>query len=538
MELIPRVPASYRAQVVDQLKGKFMAGTREVLFEELDLWATGCFPEDEPKRFYFLSGGAGLGKSSVAHQLCVRLDNSKQTPRLGASFFFIRSEESLSSSLLFFSTLAHQLALSQSTLRLHIVTTVSEYFQRADFQNMGSAFKDLLRRVFSVALTTSDPSPLFLVIDGLDECKELSDLLQCLLSLVREFPWLYVFVASRPEPHIMAALTSAEVDSIVYHRSLDDTLEDWSGDVELYLEKTISKVASYANFVRDHPDDWRRLVERSAGVFIYARVAISFLEVYNGHPEEQFALLSREGGVGLSPLDALYLQVLRSAFPPADLHKAPLQRERLLSFLQVVLLRDSPSPPSQIAFLGSGVSEMSEEDVVRMLDSLRSVLLINGEGKVTPLHATFREFLLDNKRCVDPMYHVDEAKGHVHLALGCLAAFSIKNVTEYLANPSSAIGGYVYYATLLWSAHCVGAQYDDELENRLRTFVQGDVQAIYQRARRRVLLVLSTNADIVVYVAQFLKVSKELRSGVFYLSLDYSNRSCLTDFQTCKGDML
>ena len=308
----------------------------------------------------------------------------------------------------------------------------------------------------------------------------------------------------------MAVLTSAELDSIVHHRSLDDALQDWSSDVGLYFETTIPKIASgfYADFTRDHPDELRRLVGRAAGVFIYARVAVNSLSTYDDHPEEQFALLlSREGGAGLSPLGALYFQVLRSAFPPADLHGAPSRQERLRLLLHFIVAQSRLLHPTQLALLGSGSSQMSEEDVVRMVDRLHSVLLINQGGEVTPLHATFRKFLLDSKRCVDLLYHVNKAKGEVFLALGCLVAFSVKNVTDFLANPDSAMGEYVMHATLSWSEHCRKAQYDEELENRLRTFVQSDVQAVYQRLRQRI--VKSLNTLLILQVAEFLQVSNE-----------------------------
>ena len=522
LDSIPRVNAAYHAQVVDDLKGEFLEGTRRRLFRELESWTGGRFPRDGPKQFYFLSGGAGLGKSSVAHQLCVRLDDSEQASRLAASFFFIRSEESLSSSRLFFSTLLHQLTLSQSILRPYIIAVVRDYLQRHDHQDMGSASRDLLRKAFRAASAASELAPLFLVVDGLDECKErraVPDLLRSLLGLAREFRFLRIFAASRPEPYVMAVLTSPEVNSVVHHRSLDDTLDDWSSDVRLYLEKTIPKIASgsYTNFIHTHPDSLRRLVSRAAGVFIYARVAVNFLEEYSDHdPAEQFSLLlSPEGGAGLSPLDALYLQVLRSAFPPPDLRSAPLRRERLLSLLRVILLQHRPPmQPAQIALFGSGTSEMSAKDVVIMVDRLRSVLLINNTGEVTPLHATFGEFLLDSERCVDPLYHVDRAKGNACLALGCLAAFSITNVTEYLARPKGKVGEYVEHATVEWSAYCQDAGHNDELESRMRTFVQGDVQAIFQRARRQAVLsgkvVSNSSALAIQQMAQFLKVSDGL----------------------------
>ena len=87
-----------------------MEGTREELFKELDLWSTGQFPQNRAKRFYFLSGGAGLGKSVIAHQFCTLETSASKQFSLGASFFFVRG--SLGSARSFFPTIAHQLAMS------------------------------------------------------------------------------------------------------------------------------------------------------------------------------------------------------------------------------------------------------------------------------------------------------------------------------------------------------------------------------------------------------------------------------------------
>ena len=241
---------------MDELKGDFTEGTRKGLFEELELWWDGRFPEDEPKRFYLLSGGAGLGKSAIAHQLCTRLDDPEHPRRVGASFFFFRVDEGLSTGRLFFSTLLHQLALSQPTLRPHIIATVRGYLQQGDEQNIGYASKDLLRKAL-LEVSASDHPSVFLVIDGLDECKErdlLPELLRSLLELVRELPWLRVFAASRPEPYIMAVFTSPGARDVAHLRSLDDTLEDLKGDVKLYLEETVPRIPSYAAFLHDNPD--------------------------------------------------------------------------------------------------------------------------------------------------------------------------------------------------------------------------------------------------------------------------------------------
>ena len=525
MNSIPRVPASYDAQTVDQLKGDFTQGTREGLFEELQSWYDGCFPKDEPKQFYFLSGGAGLGKSAISHQLCTRLDNPEHGHQVGASYFFVRDNEGLSSLDLFLSTLLHQLALSQPTLRPHIIAAVQEYLQRGDQQKIGYASKNLFWKALLKASTSEPDHPsVFLVIDGLDECKErdlLPQLLRSLLELAREVSCLRVFAASRPEPRIMAVLTAPEARDIVHSRSLDDTLEELKGDVKLYLEETVPRIPSYAAYLRDNPDALERLSRRAAGVFIYASTAVKFLEAYRDHPEEQFELLfSSEGAPWLSPIDALYLQVLRSAFPPKDLRQArPARRERLLSLLQVLVL-DLDSDilrPSCIVLLGSG---LSEDDVTSMVDSLRSVLFINKNGEVRPLHATFREFLVDKDRCVDSLYHVDAGKGHARLASACLAAISVRNVTELLANPFSAVGRYVYYAALRWGGHLEYAESDTELENRLRTFLQGSPQVICQMVLHHLgALVVHIHTLSTYQMAQFLKVSNQPFSGIHWSCL-------------------
>ena len=523
---IPRVSAGYRAQNVDQLKGDFTKGTRKGLFEELQLWFDGHFPEDGPKRFYFLSGGAGLGKSAIAHQLCTRLDDldhrlddSKHGSQVGASYFFIRGDGSLSSGHSLFPTLLHQLALSQPTLRPHIIVAVREYLQHGDQQNIGYACQYLLRKAFLNASMSTHP-PVFLIIDGLDECKErdlLPKLLRSLLELARELPCLRIFVASRPEPHIMAVLTAPEACDVVHGRSLDDTLDELKGDVRLYLEETVPRIPSYAAFLRHNLSALERLSIRAAGVFIYARIAVRLLETYRDHPEEQFELLFSSGGAPwLSPLDALYLQVLRSAFPPAELRQAvPARRERLLSLLQIITLVSSDYSevlrPSRIVLLGSG---LSEDDVATMVDSLRSVLFINNGGQVTPLHATFREFLIDKDRCVDSLYHVDAAKGHTRLASACLAAFSAENVTEFLADLDSAVGGYVHYAVVAWSYHLRDAEPNTALENHLRTFLQGAPRAIHQRALSRLVRNSYFIALLIRNMAQFLKVSNEPFPGI------------------------
>ncbi|EKM60431.1 uncharacterized protein PHACADRAFT_189565 [Phanerochaete carnosa HHB-10118-sp] len=475
IESIPWASAGYRS--VDELKSGFMQGTRKNLFAELDLWSAGRFPECGPKRFYLLSGGAGMGKSSVTHQLCVRLDAAREPSlRLGASFFFVRGAGDLESTSLFFSTFARQLALSRPVLRPYIISAAREYLQHGERQQMHHTFQELLRKALTAA-PVSEQVPTLLVVDGMDECKDralVPDLLRYLLELVRELPWLHVFAASRPEPHILSVLASPGSADLVHHRRLDDTLMDGSDDVKRYLSDVVPKIPSYADFLRKHPDALERLARRAGGLFIFARIVVNFFDTIHDHPEEQFELVLSGGGTALSPLDALYLQILRSAFPPETLRTLPARHKRLLSLLRFVALARHPPTPETIAFYARG---LSLDDVFTVVDHLRSVLLVNMNGRVVPLHASFCEFLVDEGRCSDALYHVNSSEGHAYLATAFLASSSFENYAEALVNESTHVD---YLAMKIgWREHLKQAKHTADLEAQLSQFVHSIQLALY-----------------------------------------------------------
>ncbi|KAJ7873609.1 hypothetical protein B0H14DRAFT_2287640, partial [Mycena olivaceomarginata] len=275
--------------------------------------------------------------------------------------------------------------------------------KHGDRQQMEYTFDGLLRGPFAGTSTVTQ-KPVVIVVDSLDECKErdlvVDRLVKLLLELISTLSLVRVFVTSRPEPHIMSVFTSAVAAAVVHHRSLEDTLEEWAHDVGKYLKETLFKMDRYNDFLRDNPIFLERLIKRAGGVFIHARIAIKFLDTYRDHPtpREQFDLLLSSGGAGLSPLDTLYLQILLSAFPPEDLRTSSSRHAHLLSLLMFIAIQYGHMTPKTMASFGLG---LFKEDIVWMTDRLRSVLLIDNNGRVVPLHATFGEFLHDPKRCID-----------------------------------------------------------------------------------------------------------------------------------------
>ncbi|KAF8217289.1 hypothetical protein K438DRAFT_1926095 [Mycena galopus ATCC 62051] len=63
-----------------------------------------------------------------------------------------------------------------------------------------------------------------------------------------------------------------------------------------------------------------------------------------------------------------------------------------------------------------GLGLLKDDIEVWMTDQLRSALLIDNKGCVVPVHATFGEFLLDPKRCINPLYHISKPVQRIYAA--------------------------------------------------------------------------------------------------------------------------
>ncbi|EKM60175.1 uncharacterized protein PHACADRAFT_189303 [Phanerochaete carnosa HHB-10118-sp] len=496
IDSLVRADAGYHS--VDERKSGFKEGTRKDLFDELDLWSTGRFPESSPKRFYFLAGSAGVGKTAIAHQLCKRLADFESSPPsvslLGASFFFVRGDKNKGSARLLFPTLARQLASFQPSLRAHIVNASREYIKQGDRQQIEYAFNMLLYRPL-VKASTSHQAPVFLVLDALDECieeEELSTSLRLLVKLVHKVPWLYIFATSRPD-----------VANIVHMRNLNDTLEDWEGDVERYLTDALLKMPLYEERVLSNSHSVADLVKRAGGLFIFARTALDTLE---RHPNQEEAFAAVLSPTESSPMDSMYLDILRSAYPPPYLQQFPRLHGCLLSLLAIIALQFTLLPPGAITLLGNDlfkkdviqnrISEnhalaggigLSKEDGDDILSRLSSVLFVtSSNGCVTPLHVTFGEFLLNSKRC-DSLYHVDRGEGHAGLASACISAFSLKTAIDFLAacrDNEFTMKSYGFYLMRFSSLHLRNAAGNEELAKDLRTMSQGVQVPIMLRTTR------------------------------------------------------
>ncbi|GJE96930.1 hypothetical protein PsYK624_131380 [Phanerochaete sordida] len=501
---LPRADAGYRA--VDYLKSGFMDGTRKELFGQIRSWAAGQFPPDSPKRFYALFGRAGMGKSAVAHRLCRHVNDGDfvsgddGTLVLGASFFFVRDSGDKASALLLPPTVAWQLSgcTSLPVFRTLVADAARSYIAHGTQQQLEYAFRGLLEPLSAATASLASNQRVFLVIDGLDECSDqrlMDEALTHLFTLIRTLPWLYIFTASRPERHIMDAFSSSVATAVVHIQDLGET-SDSREDVEIYLLNTVLVTSPYSTLLVDERNLLQRLLDRAGGLFIFARIASDFLRVHRNMAEHalELILLPAEGGPS-SSMDLLYLQILHFAFPPESMHLFPHQHAHLIAFLHILLLGQHTQilKPRCLALLGHQLCQtplirhrlspktahrqigLSKENINSIISSLRSVLSINEDSKVVPLHATLGEFLLDPTRCTDPLYQVNEGEGHAGLASACLGVVSsLRAVTDLLAclhDRDQDMSDYGDYALKSLDEHLDNASWTESLDKDLTQFV-------------------------------------------------------------------
>src|SRR5258707_6666678 len=200
--------------------------------------------------------------------------------------------------------------------------------------------------------------PCIIVIDALDECKEeaTSTILSALSMFASRLTPLRFFITSRPVTRVVRGFRGTSLmettNALVMHNI---PLSISQKDIHVYLEGRLSRIARFFG-LKSWPSNKEldKLVELSSGLFIYASTVVNFVDDQNaGDPIQQLStMLSTPyiASIATSPhrhLDALYLKVLREAFP--DVSKDQQMRLRMVLGTNVLLF--DPLDPEKLEVL-------------------------------------------------------------------------------------------------------------------------------------------------------------------------------------------
>jgi hypothetical protein len=384
------------------------------LLDDISIWMR----NSSEKQVYWLTGVAGTGKTTVA-QSVARMATEHNF--LKATFFFSHASEDRRDYRKVIPTLAYQLACYK-TLCGEIVAAID-----AD-KDVGTAITSIQaqRLLFDAIrpLRIDSASRLLIVLDALDESKtdinrqHGGDFIPILLAGLKEFPFVRVFLTSRPEPSIATMFLDPDIQGTACTLALHFDIEEATvqSDICRYLDVELTALRKRIPRNPNFPlrADVQALAERANTLFIYARTAVEYISDPYGQPDHRLvALIQAKPGQSngqFGRLDDLYTRILR------DAQGAYQQTNHVLRATLVTLVLLQQELPTQDLAMMAGIDENTCGEYLRRLSAILNYQH-DTTNPVHLMHLSFPDFLSDAGRCSElSHYVVKTAEDHLRMA--------------------------------------------------------------------------------------------------------------------------
>ncbi|KAJ6561956.1 hypothetical protein B0H19DRAFT_1026780 [Mycena capillaripes] len=440
-----------------------LPGTREGVLRKIRTWLK---DENSSKNILWVKGYPGSGKSTIASTLVEKL-RKESTGALASRFFFHRtsSESASPSHLHLWGTVASDFCKLDTLFGKAVV----ESLENKDLDPITDLPKDLFERLIEDPIKACESprfqQPLFVVVDGLDECRGFGsnrlrdrNTVQDTLASVGKWAKLpgnfKLVVMSREHVTINRALENIH-DSV--ELSLED--EESDSDIRRFLEDGCAQIA------QDHESlgsQWpgkarmKALVARAGGLFVYATTLINYL----GHnPETRLQhILSGALGPG-GDLAALYHSILDNSFPAVD--RLPDLVKSFKAVVGAMVLTTDPKAREAVIL---HLLHIRRDNLESICNGLQSVMDLSHANVLQFHHQSFVEYLVSDKTC-PPVFQIDLASEKKKLTLKYFRAlrkclrFNIgKLKNPFMPNPAVApmkaeLTSHLVHASLVWGQH-------------------------------------------------------------------------------------
>ncbi|KAH7099358.1 hypothetical protein BKA62DRAFT_659804, partial [Auriculariales sp. MPI-PUGE-AT-0066] len=300
-----------------------MRHTRVELLDEITTWAYGT---TGPK-IHWLSGLPGTGKSSIASSIADSLASSGMPV---ASFFISRQSSQRRDLTNIICTLSYTLARHSPAARACVTAAVRQDQDIAEL-NHSVQVKRLLTDPIN-AITSSLDESAIIIIDALDECEDVSELVGSDI-LGAMFPIICasargavkLLITSRLEPIICSSFSNSFLElgsnqtcEVRLHEVESSKVQD---DIAKFFRAELASLRQRRSLPETWPteEDLRELLNRSGALFLYAATVVRHLREPQYSPQSRLEELLRTPNTqnlsvdDESPyqrLDQLYLDIL------------------------------------------------------------------------------------------------------------------------------------------------------------------------------------------------------------------------------------
>ena len=399
------------------------------------IWRRG---EESEKDIMWMSGPPGVGKSATIQTVCEVLDVDVKSrsccgivfeKRYGpcaftsrrnilltffryidASYFFARGMGDQEKAASFPATIAYQLAHGSSSFSRSIKKAIAANPSIFE-ESWPSQFRQLVLKPATERWLFL--GPITIVIDGLDECDNVSDQVQ-LLELILEAvatKRMRFFIASRPEEQIRSFFSKMHVSQHTCHIRLDGETFQTRREIELFLRAKFARIRqrSGACLPLKNGEDWpgdvviRQIADESDSLFMYPELAVGFIDLPGFSLDEQLhTLLSLPAGSVFSKIDALYRAIL-SCRPSSELRRDDNSlvdyRVVMMGILRIITTEpNGPFSPVRIAQILREEVEIVQSIIQGPIRLLCIGVSADPHFPIALRHKSIRDYLLDNRR--------------------------------------------------------------------------------------------------------------------------------------------
>jgi hypothetical protein len=342
------------------------------------------------------------------------------------------------------------------------------------------------------------------VIDALDECENESHVRQVLQFLRDSTPLrglrFRVLITSRPDVLIRFAFSGVPARyhwDFVLHDIARSIVDD---DISEYLKHALTSIGQERGFDKEWPGEETiiRLVQKSAGLFIWAATACRFIGDGKQLAPKRLSLVLQDDPTTQpeEELNKIYTTVLRSStgvhFDRQEKEETYRSLRRILGTIVVLFSQLPALSLDELLQIGKGEAEKTLHDLHSILDIPKDPIL-----PARPHHPSFRDFLLSPQRCRNPHFWVDEKNAHEALANHCIQLMSRKlNKKDLcdLQDPGAkatevprdkfqrSLPPELQYACEYWVSHLQRSKAEVNGENRVHRFLREYcIQCLQQR---------------------------------------------------------
>ena len=366
----------------------------------------------------WLYGAAGAGKSAIAQTIAELCEGHKL---LLASFFFFRADSLRSTSKQLVTTIAYQIAVvipGVGALMEAAIDKDPHLLSRSLITQFMALIIDPLERFFDTSLGEYTDLPKLIIIDGLDECMDGTQvqIVDMIFAIGKrsKFPFTF-FVASRPELEISAAMGDGRIREGLARLPLDADITS-RDDIRRFLHDKFDEIRLAHPLRSDLPSSWPlsedidTLVNKSSGQFIYASTVVKFISSPRHGPDHRLEIVLdlRPKGKDLpfAELDSLYRYVLSSV-------------EETPKTIQIVATALILRYRAYIFDL-TDILDLSPRDIKLHLIDLGS-LVEYGSDFLGILHASLGDFFFDESRSQE--LYIDPRSIHTKIAQAFLREY-------------------------------------------------------------------------------------------------------------------